>query len=322
MSDAEDVGMSVDADVGSALEDTVAVGHDEAGEDEVGETEEEAVCVSATEDIADGDAVSALLVDAALVGDRPGEAEALAEKKAVLDIDAEPVKLLDGLVVEHAECVPVPLAVPNDEEEAEGLPEKDALEVPVGEPEEEAEWDPVALAVSVDTLDAVARPVVELEPVPVVAPDGVEEAEGEPEKDALEVPVGEPEAEAVKDAKAVPVGWVENEPVPVPVPVSVPVLLAESVEMGVKEEKGELLGVEIPEEEPVASRVVANGVEDPRGETLAVSSGDCDEEEERQRVAEKTRVVLSETVTVGVAAVEADVLEEGEGALVMPGHTS
>jgi len=63
-------------------------------------------------------------------------------------------------------------------------------------------------------------------------------------------------------------------------------------------------------------------VEDPQGETLAVRARDGDEEEERQRVAEKARVALPEMVAVGVAAVEADVLEEGEGAFVMPGHTS
>ena len=56
--DAEAVGTSVGADVGSALEDTVAVGHDEEEGDEVGEAKEEAVCVSAAEEVVDGEAVS------------------------------------------------------------------------------------------------------------------------------------------------------------------------------------------------------------------------------------------------------------------------
>ena len=125
------------------------------------------------------------------MGEPEEEAEwdpvALAVSVGALDTVARPV----------VELEPVPVVAPDGVEEAEGEPEKDALEVPVGEPEEEAEWDPVALAVSVDTLDAVARPVVELEPVPVLAPDGVEKADGEPEKDALDVSVGDAEAEAV-----------------------------------------------------------------------------------------------------------------------------
>lgn len=53
-----------------------------------------------------------------------------------------------------------------------------------------------------------------------------------------------------------------------------------------------------------------------------VRAGDGDVEEERHRDTEKARVVLPETVAVGVAAREAEELEEGEGAFVMPGHTS
>lgn len=131
------------------------------------------------------------------MGERSGEVEALAETEPELEADADAVELIVGLIVERAEFVSVPLAVPDDKEETEGAPDKDTLEVAVGVAMEEAERDPVALAVSVGALDAVARPVKEPEPVPVLAPDGVEKADGEPEKDALEVSVGDAEAEAV-----------------------------------------------------------------------------------------------------------------------------
>lgn len=186
---------------------------------------------------------------------------------------------------------------------------------------------PVLLAESVVVLSPVGVAVLLADPVLVAAEVTLAVADAllllemtAPEGHDVQVlipdRVGALVLEAVEDSdgKLLAVG------VAVSAPVRVPLLEPEGV--GVKEEKGELLGVESPEAEPVASRVVANGVGDPQGDALAVGSRDCDEEEERQRVAEKTRVELPETVAVGEAAVEADVLEEGEGALVMPGHTS
>lgn len=103
----------------------------------------------------------------------------------------------------------------------------------------------------------------------------------------------------------------------VPAPVRVPLL--NPVGEGQKEAAAEPLGVPSPETELVAREV---GVGDPQDEPLAVRAGDGDVEEERHSEEEKARVVLPEMVAVGVAAEEEEVLEEGEGAFVMPGHTS